>query len=185
MALLEPVPWWVDHIGIPAFFLLVGSAVGFAAGRLKDYLDARIVLKAFLRAIHVELTTLRKHLEGTLKDATEVRDLLQKGVRKALHLATTFQIGVYTSQLGKIRDVADPVVLEIIRFYDQLSNLERIKSHTAARSFELTVLPKSAADTEREQSIALDYASSLEEVIKRINQLIPAADSLMSKLPPR
>lgn len=168
---------------MPTFFLLVGAAGGFASGRLKDRLDARIVKQAFLRAIRVELTTLRKHLEGTLKDATEVQDLLQKGVRKALHLATSFQIGVYTSQLGKLRDISDPLVLEVIRFYDQLSNLERVKNHTAARSFELTALTKSKEDTEREQPIALAYASSLEEVIKRINQLLPAADSLLSKLP--
>jgi hypothetical protein len=74
-------------------------------------------------------------------------------------------------------------LLEIIRFYDQLCNLERVKNHIAARSFELTALTKSTADIEREQPIALDYASSLDEVIKRINQLLPAADSLINKLP--
>jgi hypothetical protein len=79
--------------------------------------------------------------------------------------------------------VSDPLVLEIIRFYDQLSNLERVKSHTAARSFELTALTRSMEDIEREQPIAVDYASSLDEVIKRINQLLPAADSLITKLP--
>jgi len=183
MTLSVQIPWWVDHIAMPTFFVLVGSVIGFVAGRLKDYFDAKVVKQGFLRAIRVELTTLRKHLEGTLKDSTEVRDLLQKGVRKVLHLATTFQIGVYTSQLGKLRDVSDSLILEIICFYDQLSNLERVKNHTAARSFELTTLTKSKMDVEREQSIALDYASSLEEVINRINQLLPAADSLLSKLP--
>jgi len=168
---------------MPTFFIFIGAAVGFISGRLKDRLDARIVKQAFTRAIRVELTNLRQHLEGTLKDAAEVMDLLQKGARKALHLSTTFQIGVYTSQLGKLRDVSDPVVLEIIRFYDQLSNLERVKNHAAARSRELTVLTTSKEDAEREQPIALDYASSLEEVIKRVNQLLAAADSLLSKLP--
>jgi hypothetical protein len=36
---------------------------------------------------------------------------------------------------------------------------------------------------EKENPIASDYMSSLEEVNKRINQLIPAADTLISKLP--
>jgi hypothetical protein len=87
MAPSGQIPWWLDHIGMPAFFLFVGAAFGFVAGRANDWLDARIAKKAFLKAICIELSTLRKHLDGTLKDATEVKDLLQKGVRKALHLS--------------------------------------------------------------------------------------------------
>src|SRR5271167_3821506 len=130
MAPSGQIPWWLDRVATPAIFVVLGATLGFVLGRINDWLNARIAKKAFLRAIRVELSTLRKHLEGTLKDATEVRDLLQKGERKALHLATAFQTGVYTSQLGRLRDVSDPLVLEIIRFYDQLSNLERVKNHT-------------------------------------------------------
>ena len=72
--------------------------------------------KSFLKAIRVELLTLNEHLKGTLKDVAEVRDSLDKKVPKALHLATVFQTGVYTCQLGKLRDVSDPLVLETIRF---------------------------------------------------------------------
>ncbi len=57
--------------------------------------------KAFLRAIRVELSTLRQHLAGTLKDATEARDdLLEKGIRKALYLSTSFQTGVILANSG-------------------------------------------------------------------------------------
>lgn len=95
MALPEQIPWGLDHIVIPAILLVVGTGLGFGAGRINDWLDARIVKRAFLRAIRVELSTLQKHLDGTLKDATEERELPQKGVRKALHLGTVFQTGVY------------------------------------------------------------------------------------------
>ncbi len=118
-----------------------------------------------------------------MQDATEVKDLLQKGVRRGLHLATTFQTGVYSCQLGMLRDVSDPLVPEIIRFYDRLSNLERVKNHATARLFELTALAKSREDILREQSMTIDYASTLDEAIKRINQLLPAAESLINKLP--
>ena len=184
MALSGQIPWWLDHVATPAILVLFGAVAGFGSGRINDWLNARKVKKGFLRAIRIELSTLRQHLEGTLKDATENRDdLVQKGTRKVLHLATSFQTGVYTCQLGKLRDVSDPLVLEIIRFYDQLSNLERVKNHAAARSFELGVLTGSNADKAREQPLAQAYISSLDEVIKRITQLLPEADSLINKLP--
>lgn len=181
----EQMPWLVEHIAAPAGFVLLGALLGFIAGQIKDYFDSRRIKKSFLKAIRIELTTLRKHLEGTLKDVTEVLDgLRQKGTRKALHLSPKFQVGVYTSQLAKLRDVSDSVVLEIIRFYDQLSNLEIVKAHVTARSFELSALTESNGDIEKENPIGSDYVSSLEEVKRRvINQLIPAADALIPKLP--
>ena len=75
------------------------------------------------------------------------------------------------------------MLTEVIRFYDQLSNLERVKNHISRRSFELAVLTGSSGDKEKEQPLAQDYISSLDEAIKRINQLLQAADSLISKLP--
>jgi hypothetical protein len=178
------IPWWFDRVATPAILLLVGTALGFGAGRINDWWNARRMKKAFLRAIRVELSTLRQHLAGTLKDATEAKeDLLEKGIRKALYLATSFQTGVYTCQLGKLRDVFDPVVLEVIRFYDQLSNLERVKNQISRRSFELAVLTGSNADKEKEQPLAQDYICSLDEAIRRINTLLLESEGLISKLP--
>lgn len=158
--------------------------LGFGAGRINDWWNARRIKKAFLRAIRVELSTLRQHLAGTLKDATEAReDLREKGMRKALYLATSFQTGVYTCQLGKLRDVFDPLVLEVIRLYDQLSNLERVKNHITRRSFDLAALTGSTMDNEKESPLAQDYMSSLDEVIKRINTLLLESDGLIKKLP--
>jgi hypothetical protein len=180
----EQTAWLVEHVAVPAIFVLFGALLGFVLGQIKDYFDSRRIKKSFLKAIRIELTTLRKHLEGTLKDVTEVLDgLRQKGARKALHLSPKFQVGVYTSQLARLRDVSDSVVLEIIRFYDQLSNLEIVKAQVAARSYELSALTGSSDDIERENPVTSDYVGSLEEVIRRIEQLIPAADGLIRKLP--
>jgi len=127
--------------------------------------------------------TLRQHLAGTLKDVTEARDdLLKVGIRKALYLSTSFQTGVYNCQLGKLRDVFDPLVLEVIRFYDQRSNLERVKDHLSRRSFELAVLTGSNSDKEKEQPLAQDYVSSLEEAITRINTLLLESEGLTGRL---
>jgi hypothetical protein len=175
---------WLDRVATPAILVLFGAGVGFGSGRINDWCNARKAKKAFLKAIHFELTTLRQHLAGTLKDATEARDdLLQKGIRKALYLATSFQTGVYTCQVGKLRHVFDPLVLEVIRFYDQISNLERVKSHISRRAFELTVLTESKVDKEKEQPLAQDYISSLNEAIKRINALLLQSEDLINRLP--
>lgn len=180
----EQTLWLVEHVVVPAVFVFLGALLGFGAGQIKDYVDSRRIKKAFLKAIRIELTTLRAHLDGTMKDVTEVLDgLRQKGTRKALHLSPKFQTGVYASQLARLRDVSDPVVLEIIRFYDQLSNLEIVKAHVTARSFELSALTDSNGDIEKENPIGSDYVSSLEEVKRRINKLIPTADALILKLP--
>jgi hypothetical protein len=185
MAPSGQITWWLDRLfATPAFLVLFGAALGFGAGRINDWCNARKMKKAFLRAIRAELTTLRQHLSGTLKDASEARDdLLQKGIRKALYVATSFQTGVYTCQVGKLRDVFDPLVLEVIRFYDQLSNLERVKNHIYRRSFDLAALTGSNADKEKEQPLAKDYISSLDEAIKRIKTLLLESEGLISKLP--
>jgi hypothetical protein len=118
-------------------FTSFGTILGFTFGRLKDWLDDRRAKKVFLRAIRVELSVVRGHLEGTLKDATEARDKLGKEEQVALHLAAVFQTGIYSSQVGKLKNVFDSLVIEIIQFYDRLSNLEKIKARLTAISFEL------------------------------------------------
>jgi hypothetical protein len=97
-----------------------------------------------------------------------------------LHLATVFQTGIYSSQIGKLKSVFDPLVIEIIQFYDRLSNLERIKSRLTVVSFQLTTGVKE--DAQREAT-AEHYRNTLDEVIKRINLLLLAADALIRKLP--
>jgi len=175
------VPWWLDHIAVPVLFTFFGAVLGFVLGRLKDWLDDRQTRNIFLKAIHVELSVVRKHLEGTLQDATNVRDELDKGVPVALHLGAVFQTGIYSSQVGKLKQVFDPTVIEVIQFYDKLANLERIKSRLTVVSFELTTGAKGDADAE--MAMAAHYCTTLDEVIKRLNQLLPEVEALIRKLP--
>jgi len=176
-----PIPWWLDHLLVPIVFIFFGAILGFSFGRLKDWLDGRNVKEAFLRAVRVELSTIRGHLAGTLKDATEYKERLEKGDHNVLYLVTNFQTTVYTSQLGKLKDVSDPRVIEVLQFYDKLSNLERVKSHQTSASFDLTKLTEQ--DAQKEGPLINLYSSGLNEVIKRIKELLPAADSLIAKLP--
>lgn len=178
------VPWILKQLLLPSFFVLLGAIVGFFAGQVKEYFEARRVKQSFLKAVRCELSTLRVHLEETLKDVDEVLDdLIQHGKRKAIHLSTQFQIGVYTSQLSRLRDVSDPIILDIIKVYDHLSNLEIIKDHVTSRSFELVMLTEQPNDIGKESPLAADYLSSLEEVKRRLGNLIPSVDGLITRLP--
>jgi hypothetical protein len=125
---------------------------------------------------------IRQHLDGTLKDAKATKEQLEKGKPEALHLVTTFQTGIYTSQLPKLRDVSEPLVTEVVAFYDRLSNLEKVKSRLASASVDLA----SSGDVEHVRfggPLAILYASTLNEVIKRINELLPVVGSLIARLP--
>ena len=75
----------------------------------------------------------------------------------------------------------DSRIREIIRFYDRLSNLERIKSRLSTLSFELPTL--SGGDADRAKALGEEYASALNEVIRRIDLLLPELESLINKLP--
>ena len=95
-----------------------------------------------------------------------------------MHLSTVFQTGIYSSQVGKVRDVFDPVVIEVIQFYDRIANLERVKSRLTLVSFELAT--NTAGDIEAR---AVHYSDTLKEVIKRIEKLSPEAEAIIRKLP--
>jgi hypothetical protein len=177
------VPWWLDRaVMLPILYAFFGASLGFVFGRLKDWFDERGARSAFLEAIRVELATVAEHLKGTLKDATECNERLEKGERKVLHLATAFQTAIFISQVGKLKSVADPLLIEIIRFYDKLSNLEMVKSHFTSVSFELTRLTTAHEDYLREGPLASQYRSALDEIIKRINELFPVVQSLLAKI---
>lgn len=159
-----------------AFF---GACLGFAFARLTNWLDERKARNRFFEAVHAELATLNDHLKGTLKDATEAKEQFDRGDQRLLYLATTFQRGVYDSQISKLKTVAEPLVIEVVQFYDKLSNLERVKSHLTSVAFELTGLQ---GDDERAVQLAAKYDSALKEIIKRINELLPIISGLIAKL---
>jgi hypothetical protein len=40
--------------------------------------------------------------------------------------ATSLRTSVFTTQIGKLRDVADPLLIEVIHFYSDLGTLEEV-----------------------------------------------------------
>ena len=110
------VQWW-----LPIVYTAFGACLGFVLARFQGWLEKRDARKSFLRAVRVELATINDHLKGTLKDTTESKEKFDKGERSLLYLPTAFQRAIYDSQINKLKSVADPLVIEVIQFYDMTS----------------------------------------------------------------
>ena len=109
---------------VPAFFVVIGSALGIIASQLRDDRKARRAKRSFIRAIGMELDALGKQLDASLGEVTGSVERLKTG--RAPHFAYAPRTSVYTSQVGKLRDVDDELMIEIIHFYSDLGTLQRI-----------------------------------------------------------
>jgi hypothetical protein len=171
------VPWW-----LPVLYTSFGACLGFVLARLQGRLEKRETRKSFLSGVRAELTTMDEHLKGTLKNATEYKERFDKGDRSLLYLPTDFQRGIFDSQIGKLKSVADPLVIEVIQFYDKVSNLEKVKVHFTSVAFDLTGLPFEPKENDRTEPLVAKYYPALNEIIKRINELLPIVSGLLAKL---
>lgn len=170
--------WWTQ-----GGFVLLGVIVGFFVGRIRDWLEGRRTKRLFLKAVRAEMSRIRRHLDGRLTDAMHVKEHIGKEIPEVLHTVTTYQKGIYSSQLSKLRDVFDPLVMEVIAFYDKLSNLERVESTLSSVSIELVTWTGEPQHVLLRGALGTHYASTLDEVTKRIRQLLTDADNLITKLP--
>jgi hypothetical protein len=115
---------WLSGFAIPILFTFFGAVLGFCASEFHDYLQARRTKKAFLQAVRTELGALTTQLDdwhyGTMIQQGNVAGNAQTGPT----LRKSFGKAVYTSQLGKLRDLNDSLLLEIAQVYSSLSTLE-------------------------------------------------------------
>jgi hemoglobin-like flavoprotein len=110
---------------LPAnLFTFFGAALGFCASEFHDHLQARRSKKAFLQAVGMELDALATQLNlwhyGTMIEQQNVTGNAQTGPT----LQNMFGKAVYTSQVGKLRDLNNPLLLEVAQVYSNLSTLE-------------------------------------------------------------
>jgi hypothetical protein len=62
---------------------MFGATIGFLAGRFKDFLDARQVKKSFMKAIRLELASLKEQLSASLAEVNR-ESALPRGWSTAL-----------------------------------------------------------------------------------------------------
>jgi hypothetical protein len=116
----QPPSWWVTYVAIPALFTLFGLFLG----EFKDWWQWRRSKKAFFKAIAVEAEELKSALEqmGQLAESLEQR-LLESG--QAPQLGLGWITSVFDTQLGKLRDVDDDLILQIIKTYAAVGRVRR------------------------------------------------------------
>jgi hypothetical protein len=175
----EPPPWWVDRLLIPVVFALVGAGIGFGVGQITNWLERHTAKRAFLRAIRLELLGLQDQLQASLNEVEASRERLQRNVAAPPHLVGTLRNTVFASQLGRISDLSDPLIIEIIKLYSDLPVLLQIIAALNEHSAELAKDDGSAQQAQRIKgvlSIVISLAVQFNGFLARIR-------GRMAKLP--
>ena len=122
-----PMPWWVDHLLVPVIFVLLGAGITFAATQMQTLIERRRAESAFLRAIRIELTSLDQQLQASLNEVTESKARLERNQPGVLpQLVGTLRTTVFTTQLGTLKDLSDPLLMEIVKLYADLPILQQM-----------------------------------------------------------
>jgi hypothetical protein len=192
---LEPTPvpsWWVNGIVLPTIFLFLGATIGFAATWVRDQLDARNAKKAFMKAIRHELEALDQQLSSTIAEVEEASRKLDES-QHLPQFGIAFRTAVYSTQLGKLKNLDDPILLEIVAVYSHISSLDEIVAAVNQQTMYVQPL-KPAITLERstieEIRVTFLYSEGLNRVgstcrvlIERLRALQPAVHTLLGKLP--
>jgi len=122
----EPHPaWWISGLLIPAFFTVLGAIVALFITELKERRQATEQKDAFKRAIGMELDAISEQLDASFAPIDDALIRLEN-YGTVPHSLVVIRNTVFTSQLGKLRDVDDPLLLEVIKLHSDLGNLERL-----------------------------------------------------------
>jgi hypothetical protein len=98
------MPWWVEHLVVPVAFTLLGAVLGFFLGRINQRLDARKSKKNFLKAIGVELRSLRDHLKLTKSTADGALADFVNGKSELVNFTDSYQMTIFSTQFGKLAE---------------------------------------------------------------------------------
>jgi hypothetical protein len=186
------MPWRVAVIVLPSVFLFLGALIGFVGTWVRDKLESRQARHAFLKAIHRELESLDRQLDAAI---AEVEDSKQK-METSWHVpqfALGFRTTVYSTQLGKLRDLADPLLLEIVEIYSDIASLTGIVDLLNRHGADATALQPPEAlswhalaqhqDKGPFSQALARVGSACQVLLERMRPLSSRVRSLMTRLP--
>jgi hypothetical protein len=169
---------WLQGFVIPILFTLFGAAFGFFASQLRDDRNARRAKASFLRAIGMELDALRIQLDASLQ---EVNERVDRGGSVTPRFAGVLRTSVFASQLGKLRDIADPLLIEVVHFYSDLGTLQQAFEIVNDLGAEYNRAPVPSGEKE---AIRRQVASGLRVLQEQISGFAKRLGELRAKLPP-
>lgn len=120
---------WLRELLIPAFFTILGTAVGYFVALVRDDREATRARTAFLRAVGMELDALEKQLDASLVEVSESLERV-KAQHTGPQFAAALRTAVFTGQIGKVRDVDDDLMIDLIHFYSDLASVDQIFQST-------------------------------------------------------
>jgi len=104
----------------PAFFTLFGAALGFVAVKYAT-VESEGDKRAFLRAVWHGTGCARCPIDGSLPDVKGAKERVEgKGTQSQFALA--LRTSVFASQIGKLSDVDDPLLIDIVHFIPTLAH---------------------------------------------------------------
>jgi hypothetical protein len=171
---------WLHELAIPAFFTLLGAGVGFFSGQLADDRKAKKAKTAFLHAIGMELDALEAQLDGSLPEVKAAHDRVAGRSQTGPQFALALRTSVFASQIGKLRDVGDPLLIEIIHFYSDLGTLERVFEGANNTSREFT---RADIFSGEQDKIRPRLVSTMIELQNQMNIVLTRLRVLRRKLP--
>src|SRR5437879_8028850 len=122
----EPHFSWLREFAVPVFFTLFGAALGYIATLIRDERKARRDKQAFLRAVGMELDALSDQLDASLYEVKGSTDRVGGGSATGPQFAAALRTAVFTSQVAKLRDVDDPLLISVVHYYSDLGTLQHI-----------------------------------------------------------
>ena len=169
----------------PAFFVVIGAVLGALLTcaqadwqattgepkRAKDFV---------LRAIGMELDALSG---GSTRPFMKCGDRPLERKRRYATVCCIAGPPVFTSQIGKLRDVDDPLAIEVIHFYSDLGTLQQLFESVNEQAAELNraphVLPIEA------MRISIPLTSPAKSTLKVLEEPISSFGTRLRKLRPK
>ncbi len=184
----EPQVSWLREFLFPALFVILGAVLGalltYFTSRLSDDRKANRAKESFLRAIGMELDELSDQLDASLQEVMGSTARVERG-GTGPQFAAALRTSVFTSQIGKLRDVDDPLAVEVIHFYSDLGTLQQIFESVNEQAVELNRAPRVVAIEAMQFRAALtsQLKSTLSVLEEQISSFGTRLNRLRAKLP--
>jgi hypothetical protein len=185
----EPQVSWLREFLFPALFVILGALIGavltYFTAQLSDDRKAKRAKDSFLRAIGMELDALSDQLDASYHEVKGSTARVQGG-GVGPQFAATLRTSVFSSQIGKLRDVDDPLAIEVVHFYSDLGTLQQIFESANEQSAEVNRAGIGVDVNVSLQVIGLrgTLLSTLKVLLEQIYGFCNRLNKLRAKLPP-
>lgn len=146
-------------------------------------MERRRAKRAFLQAIRLELLGLEEQLKASLNEVDGSIERLQKKILTAPHLVGTLRNTVFTTKLGRLGDLSDPLIMEIVKLYSDVPVLLQIIESVNRQGPELSKDDGSAQQGQRisrMQSTVVVLAEQLRAYMGRTRHLVESLENVVS-----